>query len=135
MTRVSQIIWPVVALLASFVAVFALTLVVFSDDRSEDPPVEQAPTEQASPAPPVEPPDTGMVIEVRGVKGLPMGSAPQTVANIVEVSVTRICLVDTLRAAGWNPEGEAPWPPEADGRLCRLITPEQRVDVKLVKHG
>ena len=136
MTRLSKIVWPVVALVASFVAVFALTS-VFADPRTPaEQPSTPAQTEQASPSPAPETPlENGLVIEVRGVKGLPAGSSTSDwpVVNVLEVSAEQICLAKEFTDNGWSPEGNEPWD-TTSGRWCRRIEAGQSVNLKFVKH-
>jgi len=136
MTRVSQIVWPVAALVASFVAVFALTAVFANPRTPADKPSEPTQTEQASPSPATETLlENVLVIEVRGVKRLPAGSSTREWPEaVLEVSAEEICLAKEFTDKGWSPEGSGWSTPAAGGRLCRPIESDQPVNLKFVKH-
>jgi hypothetical protein len=133
MTRTSQILWPVVALVASIAAVFALTW-LFSDPRpQEEDQSGQLPTVQPSPAPSETPLEGGMVIEVRGVQRPGFDPAPPVegtpvVANLLVYKDDRLCLDPAFRN-GWKPASdEGSWY-DYQGSWCRPLAHGAKLDL------
>ena len=143
MTRAYQTIWPVLAMLISFVALFALTWLFASDRRvSETPGSEPSasvspPTTEAPTPPPVSTPAPGGVLMVsivgqeRDQDDLPGPPRPLFGrGRCAERHEQRLCLTEPF-ARDWEPQDGHAWDHSRSHPLSRLPT-GQRFDLRFV---
>ena len=146
MTRIQQTIWPVLAMLISFVALFALTW-LFASERptaetlepepsvSAPAPQTEAPTPTPSPTPT---PALGeLMVSVVGharVQGDWSGGASPdpvpVVDGVLERRNERLCLIESF-AQKWRPQDEQGWEP-AGPTICRAWPTDQPFDLRFV---
>ena len=147
MTRTQQIIWPVLAMLVSFVALFALTGLFASDRRTPEPTESQPPvsvpgptTEVPAPTPTPTPTPTlvagELMVSVVGPER-PQGDWPgaspapvPVVEGVLERRNERLCLTNSF-AEKWRPQDEEGWEFAGPTR-CRVWPTGESLDLRFV---
>jgi hypothetical protein len=119
MSRGTQVIWPALALVTSFIAVFALTW-VFSTQRSSEPPPSAPVPTAGSPSPlqtPPTPERNVLAVTIVGREAQPVQENPSpndpvvypVVPGVLERHGVDLCLVASFAQQGWRPEDERQW--------------------------
>ena len=130
MTRVSQFVWPLVALAVSLAAVFALTW-IFSQERPR--PSDPEVVEPTTPGPPSDQPiEQGLMVEVHGVQQ-PADERP-LVLNVLKFWQGQVCMSVSF-ASDWMPQEQNDWTLTATNEgqtFCRRIQPNETLNLKFV---
>src|SRR5829696_1024326 len=139
MSRRPQLVWPAIAMVMSFVAVFALTLLASTPKSSS--PSDKSPTATASSqipgtssqtSIPAAPPDTDRLVvtlvprpPTPGQESVPSVSV---VVGILEVQGGQLCQVESF-AKEWRPEDDD-W--SKGPKPCRGFDPNKTLELRFV---
>ena len=141
MSRGAKTLWPVLALLVSFAAVFVITFAAGSGARSpREQPTDPVPTVTVSTPAPPEPREEAsarvnsqeLVITVDGrtdPTGQESASPLPAVLSVLERRGDYVCLI--VDPARWEWAVADPWD-DVDGRKCRRVPPGQPVELRFV---